>query len=154
MRFAKSPSRGPNCAGFHSRLRRRHYGLDVGEQGYGAVTEQRLYQLIRQTKPGADQRSKSSSSARAPKRLRSRSADLPIAILHQLLWKKSASGPEAYLLTSARPSVSNRRSRNAAWPFSILSRASAMPNQDARSISGNDSRRPDRGGHSISNVLL
>jgi hypothetical protein len=27
------------------------HGLDVDEQGYGAVTEQRLYQLIRQ--PGA-----------------------------------------------------------------------------------------------------
>jgi thiol-disulfide isomerase/thioredoxin len=30
------------------------HGLDVDEQGYGAVTEQRLYQLIRQTKPVVD----------------------------------------------------------------------------------------------------
>lgn len=30
------------------------HGLDVDEQGYGAVTEQRLYQLIRQTKPVID----------------------------------------------------------------------------------------------------
>ena len=30
------------------------HGIDVDEQGYGRVTEQRLYQLIRQTKPIAD----------------------------------------------------------------------------------------------------
>jgi thiol-disulfide isomerase/thioredoxin len=30
------------------------HGIDVDEQGYGAVTEQRLYQLIRQPKPIAD----------------------------------------------------------------------------------------------------
>ena len=30
------------------------HGIDVDEQGYGTVTEQRLYQLIRQTKPIAD----------------------------------------------------------------------------------------------------
>jgi thiol-disulfide isomerase/thioredoxin len=30
------------------------HGLDVDEQGYGTVTEQRLYQLIRQPKPIAD----------------------------------------------------------------------------------------------------
>ena len=29
-------------------------GIDVDEQGYGTVTEQRLYQLIRQPKPIAD----------------------------------------------------------------------------------------------------
>ena len=27
------------------------HGIDVNEQGYGTVTEQRLYQLIRQPKP-------------------------------------------------------------------------------------------------------
>jgi thiol-disulfide isomerase/thioredoxin len=31
------------------------HGLDVDEQGYGTVTEQRLYQLIRQPKPIVDQ---------------------------------------------------------------------------------------------------
>jgi len=30
------------------------HGIDVDEQGYGTVTEQRLYQLIRQPKPIAD----------------------------------------------------------------------------------------------------
>ena len=30
------------------------HGLDVDEQGYGIVTEQRLYQLVRQAKPIAD----------------------------------------------------------------------------------------------------
>ena len=30
------------------------HGTDVDEQGYGTVTEQRLYQLIRQPKPIAD----------------------------------------------------------------------------------------------------
>jgi thiol-disulfide isomerase/thioredoxin len=32
------------------------HGIDVDEQGYGTVTEQRLYQLIRQPKPIADRR--------------------------------------------------------------------------------------------------
>jgi hypothetical protein len=30
------------------------HGTDVDEQGYGSATEQRLYQLIRQTRPIAD----------------------------------------------------------------------------------------------------
>jgi hypothetical protein len=30
------------------------HGLDVDAQGYGTVTEQRLYQLIRQPKPISD----------------------------------------------------------------------------------------------------
>jgi Thioredoxin like C-terminal domain len=30
------------------------HGIDVDEQGYGTVTEQRLYQLIRQAAPVAD----------------------------------------------------------------------------------------------------
>jgi hypothetical protein len=30
------------------------HGVDVDDQGYGMVTEQRLYQLIRQPKPIAD----------------------------------------------------------------------------------------------------
>ena len=30
------------------------HGIDVDEQGYGTVTEQRLYQLIRQPKPIVD----------------------------------------------------------------------------------------------------
>ena len=30
------------------------HGTDVDEEGNGAVTEQRLYQLIRQSKPTAD----------------------------------------------------------------------------------------------------
>ena len=30
------------------------HGTDVDEQGYGTVSEQRLYQLIRQGKPIAD----------------------------------------------------------------------------------------------------
>jgi hypothetical protein len=38
-------------------------------------------------------------------------------------------------------------------PFRIFRRASAIPNQAARSISGKVRRRPDRGGHSISKVL-
>ena len=42
------------------------HGIDVDEQGYGTVTQQRLYQLIRQPKPIVD---------RAWRPLRSRSAD-------------------------------------------------------------------------------
>jgi hypothetical protein len=30
------------------------HGIDVDDQGYGTVTEQRLYQLIRQPRPVAD----------------------------------------------------------------------------------------------------
>jgi hypothetical protein len=30
------------------------HGLDVDDQGFGTVTEQRLYQLLRQPKPIAD----------------------------------------------------------------------------------------------------
>ena len=30
------------------------HGIDIDEQGHGIVTEQRLYQLIRQTQPIAD----------------------------------------------------------------------------------------------------
>jgi hypothetical protein len=32
------------------------HGLDVDEQGYGVVAEQRLYQLIRQPQPITDRR--------------------------------------------------------------------------------------------------
>jgi len=32
----------------------RAHGIDVDEQGQGAVTQQRLYQLIRQSRPIAD----------------------------------------------------------------------------------------------------
>src|SRR6266550_3867638 len=51
-------------------------------------------------------------------------------------------------------SASRRRSRKTAWPFKIFARASARSNHAARSSSGNDYRRPDLGGHSISNILL
>ena len=49
---------------------------------------------------------------------------------------------------------SSSRARKIAWPFKIFGRASARSNHSARSSSGNHCRRPDRGGHSISNVLL
>jgi hypothetical protein len=32
------------------------HGIDVDEQGYGAVTEQRLYQLVRQSRPITDRK--------------------------------------------------------------------------------------------------
>jgi hypothetical protein len=35
-------------------------GIDVDEQGHGTVTEQRIYQLVRQPKPIADREFKSS----------------------------------------------------------------------------------------------
>ena len=41
------------------------HGIDVDEQGYGTVSEQRLYQLIRQSKPIVIDSSKSSFSVRA-----------------------------------------------------------------------------------------
>ena len=34
----------------------RAHGVDANEQGYGTTTEQRMYQLIRQTKPIAERR--------------------------------------------------------------------------------------------------
>jgi thiol-disulfide isomerase/thioredoxin len=53
---------GPSARGTSVRFRVRingqppgaAHGIDVDEQGYGTVTEQRLYQLIRQPKPIAD----------------------------------------------------------------------------------------------------
>src|SRR5258706_14006693 len=55
---------GPAAPGMSVRFRIRidgqapgaAHGIDVDEQGYGTVTEQRLYQLIRQPKPIADRR--------------------------------------------------------------------------------------------------
>jgi alpha-galactosidase/6-phospho-beta-glucosidase family protein len=49
---------------------------------------------------------------------------------------------------------SSSRSRNGTCAAFNLRRASSIPNHSTRSISGNDSIRPDRGGHSISYVLL
>ena len=43
---------------------------------------------------------------------------------------------------------------NGLWPALIFRRASSGENQAARSTSGKDCRRPLRGGHSISKVLL
>ena len=51
------------------------HGIDVDEQGNGTVTEQRLYQLIRQPSPSPIASLKSSFSVRAWRLLRSRSAD-------------------------------------------------------------------------------
>jgi ATP-binding cassette subfamily C protein CydCD len=45
-----------------------------------------------------------------------------------------------------------RSSSAATWPATSRSRARATSTQAARSISGNDTVRPDRGGHSSSNV--
>jgi thioredoxin family protein len=44
---------GPAQPGAPVRFRDVH-GIDVNEQGDGTVTEQRLYQLVRQTKPIVD----------------------------------------------------------------------------------------------------
>jgi len=52
------------------------------------------------------------------------------------------------------PKASSNRSTKTICPFRIFRRASATPNQAARSISGKVRRRPERGGHSISKVLL
>jgi hypothetical protein len=49
---------------------------------------------------------------------------------------------------------SSRRSRKGTWASRIFERAAAIENQAARSTSGNSAWRPDRGGHSIENVLL
>lgn len=46
------------------------------------------------------------------------------------------------------------RLRNSAWPRWIFSRARGRGNHAARSTSGNSAHRPERGGHSILNVLL
>src|SRR3954447_17000779 len=46
------------------------------------------------------------------------------------------------------------RSKNGIWLFTILRRAVSRSNQAARSTSGNVCVRPERGGHSSSNVLL
>jgi hypothetical protein len=50
--------------------------------------------------------------------------------------------------------LSSNRSTKAICPLRIFRRASAIPNQAARSISGKVRLRPERGGHSISKVLL
>jgi hypothetical protein len=52
------------------------------------------------------------------------------------------------------PKASSNRSTKTVCPFRIFRHASALPNQAARSISGKVPRRPERGGHSISKVLL
>ena len=57
--------------------------LDVDEQGYGTVTGQRLYQLIRQPGPSPSDSSKSSSSDQASRHSPSHSADPPHHRTHQ-----------------------------------------------------------------------
>src|SRR6185312_15152916 len=52
------------------------------------------------------------------------------------------------------PSAASSRSRNGTCAAFSRVRASSMPNHSTRSISGNTAIRPDRGGHSISKVLL
>ena len=54
----------------------------------------------------------------------------------------------------AGPKASSNRSTKTVCPFRIFRRASAIANQAARSISGKVRLRPERGGHSISKVLL
>jgi hypothetical protein len=51
------------------------HGIDVDEQGDGTVSEQRLYQLIRQPKPIADRQFEIEFSILAWRLMRSRSAD-------------------------------------------------------------------------------
>lgn len=51
------------------------HGNDVDDQGNGTVTEHRLFQLIRQSRPIADRHSRSSFSTRTWKHSHSRSAD-------------------------------------------------------------------------------
>jgi hypothetical protein len=50
--------------------------------------------------------------------------------------------------------LSSNRSTKTICPLRIFRRASAIPNQAARSISGTVRRRPERGGHSISKVWM
>src|SRR4051812_29539604 len=59
-------------------------------------------------------------------------------------------------LKSQEASLSFRNSAStiATCPLVTLRSASAGANHAARSASGNSARLPDRGGHSISNVLL
>src|SRR6185437_13805009 len=57
-------------------------------------------------------------------------------------------------LPAPAASESNCRSTNSTWPRTSLRRAVSVSNQAALSISGNDWIRPERGGHSIVNVLL
>ena len=57
-------------------------------------------------------------------------------------------------LPALSTAIAKRRSRNSAWADSILVRASSISNHSARSTSGKLCRRPLRGGHSISKVLL
>lgn len=51
------------------------HGVDTDEQGLGTVTEQRMYQLIRQPAPLSTAYARSSFSTRVRRRSRSRSAD-------------------------------------------------------------------------------
>src|SRR6185437_1628928 len=83
--------------------------------------------------------------------------------LHALVYAASLEGslrPAHHLLLVHDPSptrcprAASSRSRNGVCAAFSRVRASSIPNHSTRSISGNTAVRPDRGGHSISNVLL
>ena len=68
------------------------HGSDVDDQGNGTVTEQRLYQLIRQTGPIADRQFEIEFLDPAWKRSRSRSGDRPKArCRRRMAWMFTAS---------------------------------------------------------------
>ena len=68
--------------------------------------------------------------------------------------RRRARGATPAGVSASGPKASSNRSTKTVCPFRIFRRASALPNQAARSISGKVPRRPERGGHSISKVLL
>ena len=61
--------------------------------------------------------------------------------------------PRRFSARGHSPSAATSRSMNGICVGLIRRRASSGSNQPTRSISGKTSRRPDRGGHSISNVF-
>src|SRR6185437_9744827 len=80
-------------------------------------------------------------------------------ILDAVLLERRLRPPNHLLLvhdpspTCSRSAASSRSRNGTCAAFSRV-RASSMPNHSTRSISGNTAIRPDRGGHSISKVLL
>ena len=68
--------------------------------------------------------------------------------------RRRARGATPAGASASGPKASSNRSTKTICPLRIFRRASAIPNQAARSMSGKVRRRPERDGHSISKVLL
>src|SRR5262249_23533862 len=83
--------------------------------------------------------------------------DVARPVSDDLIGDRNAAGPGVVPIRAHRSppaSAWSSRSRNGACAPLIFFRAASRSNHATRSISGKVCVRPDRGGHSISNVLL